>query len=108
MKNSLYIVIALLAGLVLGSWGTKSDLRQAKQQSKELQQQLDHREQSQQGVRGITTMLRVPEPSRSRPRPVAVPAANTNSPAVAAEVSTNVSAKAPTPKESIETAVEAW
>ena len=45
MRNSLYIVVALLAGLVLGSWGVKSDLRKARKEATGLQQQLEGRNQ---------------------------------------------------------------
>ncbi len=36
MRNSLYIVVALLAGLILGNWGVKSDLRKARKEAAEL------------------------------------------------------------------------
>ena len=109
MRNSLYIVVALLAGLVLGNWGVKSDLRKARKEATELQRQLDGRSQRQEGVRGITSMLRVPEPTRSR-QPAAAPAVNTNAPVAAAEVTSNAAAPATTesPRENLETTVELW
>jgi hypothetical protein len=104
MKNSLSIVIALLAGLVLGTWGAKSDLRQAKKAEKELQQQLDRRDQRPAGARAITSMLRVPEPNLARP--TAPPVAPTNAPTAA--VTSNTPAAQPSGRENIELAVEAW
>ncbi len=111
MKNSLYIVIALLAGLVLGNWGVKSDLRKARKEAAELREELNRRSQRQEGVRSITTMLRVPEPTRShRPLPPSpAPDTSTNA-AVTAPASTN--APAPTRsrsfEENIQEAVELW
>ncbi len=113
MRNSLYIVVALLAGLILGNWGVKSDLRKARKEAAELREELNRRTQRQEGVRSITSMLRVPEPTRSRARPVTTspePPVSTNTPAAAPPASTN----APAPsrsrsfEENIQEAVELW
>jgi hypothetical protein len=112
MRNSLSIVIALLAGLVLGNWGVKSDLRKARKEAAEFREELNRRTQRQEGVRGITSMLRVPEPTRSR-RPAAAspaPDTSTNTAAAAAPATTNAPASARSRSfgENIQEAVELW
>jgi hypothetical protein len=112
MKHSLYIVLALLAGLLLGSWGPTSDLRKARREAAELREQLHRRDQSAEGVRGITSMLRVPEPTRLR-RPATPPPApppGTNTPATAAPASTNTppTTRQRSFEENIAAAAELW
>jgi hypothetical protein len=73
MKNSLYIVLALLAGLVIGNFSVKPDLRRAREENKSLKDQLSLRSRRDDNLRSVTSMLRVPQPG---------PAPATNAPAV--------------------------
>lgn len=62
MKITVSIILALLAGLVLGSWSVKSDLRRARQEVADLKQQLSNRpERRASGLNGITALLKIPE-----------------------------------------------
>jgi len=110
MKNSLYIVLALLAGLVLGNWSVKSDLRKAQKEIASLKEQVNQRGQRQDSIRSITSMLRVPEPS-SRQEPTTT-VASTNTPTASVEVTTNAPPSTKSDRESfregIKTAVDAW
>lgn len=63
MKNAFLIVAALLVGLVVGSWSVKSDLRVARQEIADLKKDLAARGRRETGLRGITSMLRIPEPT---------------------------------------------
>lgn len=87
MKTAVAIVIALLAGLVLGSWSLKTDLRRAEKEISDLKQELSRRPAARQtGLSGITSMLKIPESdggpaSHREPPRRAVAAAPTNAPA---------------------------
>ena len=111
MKNSLYIILALLAGLVIGNFSVKPDLRTAREEIKSLKGQLNLRSRRDDNLRNITSMLRVPEPTRP---------AMTNSPRVEQTVEVDAGATNTTNvatgdvrtarsfKEDIESAVELW
>ncbi len=62
MKNSIYIVVALLAGLVIGNFSTRPDLRQAREEINSLKQQLNVRGRRDDNLRSVTSMLRVSQP----------------------------------------------
>ena len=116
MKNSLYIVLALLAGLVIGSFSVKPDLRKAREEIKSLKGQLSLRSRRDENLRSVTSMLRVPQPGPAPatnapplPRPVEPVIVVTNMTNMAtgevraANVNTNRSFR-----EQIESAVELW
>ena len=63
MKDVLTIVVALLVGLVVGSWSVKSDLREARQEITTLKRDLSNRGRREDSLRSVTSMLRIPEPS---------------------------------------------
>lgn len=75
MKTTVWIVVALLAGMVLGGWGLKVDLRKAKQQIADLQDQLRRDSRKQARLDGITTMLNI-SPGRTPAEPAAGGAAS--------------------------------
>lgn len=62
MKTAVIVIVALLAGLVLGSWSVKVDLRRAEQEADSLRKELSRRPASSSGrLSGITSMLKIPE-----------------------------------------------
>ncbi len=62
MKTAILIILALLAGLVLGTWSVKDDLRRARKEVEDLKQQLSRRPAARQnGLDGITSMLKIPK-----------------------------------------------
>jgi hypothetical protein len=65
MKNTLYIVIALLAGLVIGNFSVKPDLRRARDEINSLKGQLNLRGRRDDRLRNITSALRLPEPAQA-------------------------------------------
>ncbi len=62
MKTTVIIILALLAGLVIGSWSIKADLRRARAEVDDLKRQLSQRPAGRQGgLNGITAMLKLPD-----------------------------------------------
>lgn len=61
MKTAAWIVAALLAGLVLGGWGLKADLRKARTEISDLKKELSRTSRKQSRMDGITTMLNLPQ-----------------------------------------------
>ena len=72
MKHVFFLMVALLAGLALGSWSVKSDLRHAQKENETLQEELRHRGGRAGSMHGIATMLRLPEPARPAAKPAGV------------------------------------
>ncbi len=110
MKTALAIVAALLVGLVVGSFRIQSELRAARDEIKSLQQQLRARPRRTEGLRDITSFLRVPVTS-TPPAESVVPAP------VSEPTGTNdVASPAPAPRaprtenfeQQIQAAVELW
>ncbi|MEI6168401.1 MAG: hypothetical protein WCS52_14560 [bacterium] len=70
MKTAAYILIALLGGLMLGSWSIKADLRKATSEIDCLKVQLAQKGGQPSSLNGITSMLNLPEvkpePARSK------------------------------------------
>jgi len=67
IKHVMFIVGALLFGLVLGNWSVQSDLRKARLDVADLKKQLAARGSNRpNGLQSITSMLRVPEPARAK------------------------------------------
>src|SRR5260221_3486708 len=85
MKSSFVVIVALVAGLVLGSWSGQSDLRRTRKEIAGLKAQLSRRALSGGDLRGITSLLRIPDPIQSRS--VASPVTNTNETPVNAALS---------------------
>lgn len=117
MKNSLFVIVALLAGLVLGNWSGQSDLRRARKEIAGLKEQLSHRAPSSGDLRGITSLLRIPDPVRTRETPAAT--VDTNAlPSTAEATNEEATTDAPTPEpkaesresmqQQIKTAVDLW
>ena len=63
IPNLVYVVAALLLGLVLGNWSVQSDLRKARKEIGELKEQLAASGNRGNGLQGITSLLRVPSPT---------------------------------------------
>ena len=61
MKTAAWIVVALLAGLVLGGWGLKADLRKARKDISRLQDEVNRKARKQGRLDGIATMLNIPQ-----------------------------------------------
>lgn len=57
MKTAAWVIVALLVGMALGSWGLKADLRKAKQQVSTLEQQVQNSSRKKTQFDGISTML---------------------------------------------------
>jgi hypothetical protein len=124
MKTAVAILIALLAGLMLGSWSIKADLRKATSEIDSLKIQLSQKGSQPSGLKGITSMLNLPEvkpePVRSkhthRVRPAtlltnapAVPApAESNAPASVATLQTGSATNAHSMQTRLQTAAALW
>ena len=62
MKLITSIILALLAGLVIGTWSVKADLRRAQKEVADLKQQLSSRpDRRAGGLNGITSLLKIPD-----------------------------------------------
>lgn len=86
MKTAVCIILALLLGLVLGSWSVKADLRRTQQEVSKLKQELLKRPAGKRGgLDGITSMLKIPETTDAPSSQPVAAAAPTN--AVPASVS---------------------
>ena len=60
MKQGIWIVLAVLVGLVLGSWGPRSDLRRAKEEIEDLKRRMSKGWTQGGEVEGVRQMLRLP------------------------------------------------
>ena len=62
------VVVALLAGLVLGSWSVKVDLRRAEEEVATLRKELSSKSASLGGrLTGVASMLKIPDEAAARP-----------------------------------------
>ncbi len=68
MKTAVYVLLALLAGLVLGSLPIKADLRSARNEIADLKKKLSARDSGQNSLGGITSMLKIQEKTGPVPR----------------------------------------
>lgn len=60
MKTAVLVIVALLAGMVLGSWSVKVDLRRATEEAATLKKDLSRRAASPDGrITGIASMLKL-------------------------------------------------
>lgn len=59
MKIGIAVILALLAGLALGGWGPRADLREARDRIKELEKKASRQEASAGKMQQVKTMLRV-------------------------------------------------
>jgi len=59
--NVVWVVIAMVAGFVLGGWGLRTDLRKIKDEMKSMQSRTDKSAKKSTELQGIRTMLRLPE-----------------------------------------------
>ena len=59
MKIGIAVILALLAGLVLGGWGPRADMRQARDRIKELEKKVNKQEASAGKMETVKAMLRV-------------------------------------------------
>ena len=89
MKVAAWGIVALLAGMILGSMGLKADLRKAQEQIENLQRQVRHGDRTQVQLGGITSMLNIP--SSKEPVPARAAASRHGH----AEVRTNTPASDP-------------
>jgi hypothetical protein len=64
MKTFGWAMAALLAGLVIGSWSLKADLRKAREQVRKLQDQVNRSGRKSPRVDGIVSMLNIPDAAR--------------------------------------------
>ena len=112
MKTTAYVLIALLAGLMLGTWSLKADLRKANQEIDGLKSQLARKGGGATQLEGITSMLHLPAAKdKVKAGPVTdMPAAvSTNVPNPAsAKLVTHAVTNQPSMKEQIETASNLW
>jgi hypothetical protein len=67
MKYAALFIAALLAGLVLGAWGPKTDLKKAKQELADLRKQLGKKGQGRSSLQGVAAILPMPEQARNAP-----------------------------------------
>jgi hypothetical protein len=123
MKTTVYVLIALLAGLMLGSWSLKADLRKAANEIESLETQLAKQGNQPTHLEGISSMLHLPEakPRKATARPApplsvsSSSTADTNSSPVLGSVSVTFGSSphrhptnSPSMKEQIETASNLW
>lgn len=115
MKTAVTVLIALLAGLMLGSWSIKADLRKATGEIDTLKAQLAKKGGAHSGLNGITSMLNLPEvkpePARGRrrlPVPPPVIPADSNAPASVATVTPVASTNAHSMQNQLEQAANLW
>lgn len=112
------VIMALLAGLALGSWAPRMDMKHLRKEVDDLRKQAAHRTSKSSEISMITTMLKVPEttPAAPAPRrhfhhtnaePVATTAPATNA-VDALQGPTIVTNRHETMKESLATAKELW
>jgi hypothetical protein len=119
-KTLAYILIALLAGLVIGNSNMKADLRHAREEVDRLTKEVAKRGGGSAGLNGITSMLRLPEtPRTERPESrrhhhpantntvveTMSPVNATNAPVAATGTKTNRSTSM---SEQLQTAAELW
>lgn len=103
MKNAIYVVVALLVGLVLGAWSGKSDLRTLREEVDKLKTALRNRDSRQDSLRQVTSMLRLPEPTE----PAVAPPATTQPPSPAEPVTVGeLPTDLPPPRESMEEQIQ--
>jgi hypothetical protein len=104
MKHAFFLVVALLAGLVLGSWSVKTDLRNVQKENEKLKEELKQRGGRPGSMQGIATMLRIPDTHRPVTKPVGIEVGVSTD-----NASTNL-AKPPekSPQEQIKAAMELW
>jgi hypothetical protein len=69
MRTAVWAVVAMLAGLVLGSLGPQADLRQARQELAGLKDQAQRRDKRVGQLDNITSMLKIPEAGKVTRRP---------------------------------------
>lgn len=70
MKHGAWVVMALLVGLVLGSWGPRSDLRRAKEEIEDMKRRMARGWTQGGEVEGVRQMLRIPGNDAVRKRAV--------------------------------------
>jgi hypothetical protein len=68
MKTTVYVLIALLAGMVLGNLPIKGDLRSARHEIDDLKKKLSSQNTGPGSLGGITSLLRLPETTRPAAR----------------------------------------
>lgn len=75
MKTGMWVVVALLVGLVLGAWGPRADLRKAREQINNLEKKQRAHTATASRMEGVKAMLKLPDQSAaaSKPRPQAQP-----------------------------------
>jgi len=66
IRQVMVVVGALLLGLVLGNWPVQTDLRKARGEIADLKKQLKAHGGRGNGLQGVTSMLRIPEPVRDK------------------------------------------
>lgn len=108
MRQSLYVIVALVAGLVIGQLSVRPDLRRARAEIASLQEQLRRRGQRESGLPNITAMLRLPELAASASSTPAVESAETTSDSELAAPQEAPRRDAASFSNEIQTAVELW
>lgn len=117
MRTVVLVLIALLAGMMLGTWSLKADLRKAGNEIDALKTQLAKKGGEPTHLEGIASMLHLPETKDkpAKPKPAsATPAAsrpvvNTNAPAAPAPgMPAGQPTNGPSMKEQLETASNLW
>ena len=104
MKHAFFLVMALLVGLVLGSWSVKSDLRNLQKENEKLKEEMKQRGGRSGSMRGIATMLRIPDANRPAAKPAGIEVSVSTD-----HVSTNaVKPPEKSPEEQIKAAMELW
>lgn len=118
-KGWIAVVMALLAGLLLGNWAPQADLKKALKELAELKATLSRREARSTEIGMVTTMLKVPEKPPAEPRPkshrhraIRQPASDTNTTTTISTVATNNAStqtnRHVSLKENIATAEQLW
>jgi hypothetical protein len=111
MKNAFFIVFALLAGLLIGNFSIKGDLRKAQEEVTALQAQLKQQGRRQGNFQNVASMLRVPTPPVIPKRPPRVFGPGKNKDLDADDIPAgqrDEKAEKKTFEEQIEKAMELW
>ena len=83
MKQVIWIPLALLGGLILGSWGPRLEAKKLRTDVEALKKELKERNPNQNTFGTLTSMMRIPESDAASRRgpPLPPPAVSTNAPA---------------------------
>lgn len=110
MKIAAWVVVALLAGLLLGNWTLRPELQKAQQEISSLREELKRRSARRDAMPSVSSWLRLPEPSTSRGAAATPPADEHEAATPPASEPVERSSEQPrrSPREELQQAMELW